>query len=84
MECDEGGGGGGGTAAKGKMHELVPHLRFPPGYHFLPSEEELIDVYLRAKIEGRNLPLHVVNLLHREPGKVVGKCHPPLHIYRVH
>jgi hypothetical protein len=55
--------------------QLVPQLRFPPGYHFLPTELELVDVYLRRKIEGRKLPLDVfmdVNLLEREPAELIG------------
>ncbi|KAJ1264254.1 hypothetical protein BS78_09G249100 [Paspalum vaginatum] len=44
-----------------ERHELVQQLRFPPGYRFVPTEEQLIDVYLRCKIEGDPLHLDVVN-----------------------
>ncbi|TVU20160.1 hypothetical protein EJB05_36358 [Eragrostis curvula] len=57
-----------------KKHELVPQLQFPPGYRFVPTEEELVDVYLRCKIEGQKLPLDVVNevtILEWQPGKLV-------------
>lgn len=64
------------TAARPHELVLVPQLQFPPGYRFVPTEEELVDVYLRAKIEGRKLPLDVVNdvsILEWQPGKLVGK-----------
>ncbi|XBI14352.1 hypothetical protein VPH35_140951 [Triticum aestivum] len=56
--------------------ELVPQLRFPAGYHFLPSDEELLDVYLRAKIDGREPPLDVfmdVDILDWDPAELVEK-----------
>ncbi|GJM89857.1 hypothetical protein PR202_ga06080 [Eleusine coracana subsp. coracana] len=62
-----------GASMKTK-HELVRQLQFPPGFRFVPTEEELVDVYLRSKIEGRKLPLDVVNevkLLEWQPGKLV-------------
>jgi hypothetical protein len=76
----DGDGGSTMTAPEAKMiqsytKQLVPQLRFPPGYHFLPTELELVDVYLRRKIEGRKLPLDVfmdVNLLEREPAELIG------------
>ncbi|CAL4901648.1 unnamed protein product [Urochloa decumbens] len=55
-------------------HELVSQLTFPPGYHFVPTETELLDVYLRRKIEGQALPLSVVNevaILDWQPGNLV-------------
>ncbi|RLN28995.1 hypothetical protein C2845_PM05G28090 [Panicum miliaceum] len=55
-------------------HELVRQLQFPPGYHFVPTEAELVDVYLRGKIEGREPPLDVVNevaVLDWQPGSLV-------------
>jgi hypothetical protein len=58
-----------------EKHELVPELRFPPGFHFQPTELTLVDFYLRAKIEGRELPIHVINevdLLKWQPGELVG------------
>uniref|UniRef100_A0A0D9XP14 NAC domain-containing protein n=1 Tax=Leersia perrieri TaxID=77586 RepID=A0A0D9XP14_9ORYZ len=59
------GGGSDGLAAPAgrgsRKHELVPQLQFPSGIRFLPTDEELIDVYLRSKIEGRMPPLDVVN-----------------------
>ena len=62
-------------------HELVRQLQFPPGYHFVPTEAELVDVYLRARIEGRELPLDVVNeiaVLDWQPGSLVGKQTPSI------
>uniref|UniRef100_A0A8I6Z9A6 NAC domain-containing protein n=1 Tax=Hordeum vulgare subsp. vulgare TaxID=112509 RepID=A0A8I6Z9A6_HORVV len=56
--------------------ELVPQLRFPAGYHFRPTDEELLDVYLRAKIDGREPPLDVfmdVNILDWDPDELVEK-----------
>ncbi|CAN6335788.1 unnamed protein product [Urochloa humidicola] len=55
-------------------HELVSQLNFPPGYHFVPTETELLDVYLRRKIEGQALPLGVVNevaILDWQPGSLI-------------
>ncbi|CAN6327148.1 unnamed protein product [Urochloa humidicola] len=55
-------------------HELVSQLSFPPGYHFAPTETELLDIYLRCKIEGQTLPLSVVNevaILDWQPGSLV-------------
>ncbi|KAL6609444.1 hypothetical protein ACP70R_039413 [Stipagrostis hirtigluma subsp. patula] len=57
-----------------QRHELVRQLRFPPGFRFAPTEDELVDVYLRRKIEGRELPLDVVNevaILEWQPGQLV-------------
>ncbi|XP_062179520.1 uncharacterized protein LOC133884190 [Phragmites australis] len=57
-----------------KKHELVRQLQFPPGFRFVPTKEELIDVYLRCKIEGRKPPLDVVNeviILEWQPGRLV-------------
>ncbi|KAF7105470.1 hypothetical protein CFC21_106279 [Triticum aestivum] len=56
--------------------ELVPQLRFPAGYHFRPTDEELLDVYLRAKIDGREPPLDVfmdVDILDWDPAELVEK-----------
>jgi hypothetical protein len=57
-------------------HELAPQLQFPPGYHFVPTELELLG-YLRGKIEGlEEQPLAVVNevaILDWQPGSLVGK-----------
>jgi hypothetical protein len=56
-------------------HELAPQLQFPPGYHFVPTELELLG-YLRGKIEGQEHPLAVVNevaILDWQPGSLVGK-----------
>ena len=69
---------GGTVTAKPRPqpHELVRQLQFPPGYHFVPTEAELVDVYLRGKIEGREPPLNVVNevaVLEWQPGSLVGK-----------
>jgi hypothetical protein len=69
------------TVPEGKMmksrgkQELVPQLRFPRGYHFLPTDFELVDVYLRRRIEGKELPLDIfmdVELLEWEPAKLIG------------
>ncbi|RCV16375.1 hypothetical protein SETIT_3G133100v2 [Setaria italica] len=54
-------------------HELAPQLQFPPGYHFVPTEQELLS-YLRSKIEGQEQPLAVVNevaILDWQPGSLV-------------
>nr|CAB3460630.1 unnamed protein product [Digitaria exilis] len=56
-----------------QQHELVQQLQFPPGYHFAPTELEIVN-YLRRKIEGHELPLHVVNevaILDWQPGSLV-------------
>ncbi|CAN6204439.1 unnamed protein product [Urochloa humidicola] len=61
-------------AAGQPPHELVSQLNFPLGYHFGPTESELLDVYLRCKIEGHALPLGVVNevaILDWQPGDLV-------------
>lgn len=58
-----------------EVEELVPQLRFPAGYHFLPTDEELLDVYLRAKIDGREPPLDVfmdVDILDWHPALLLG------------
>ncbi|KQJ89588.1 hypothetical protein BRADI_4g26605v3, partial [Brachypodium distachyon] len=70
---------GGGEEEKKKKekekHEVVPQLRFPPGFRFVPSDLELMDVFLRGKIDGRKLPLEVVffevPILNWEPDKLV-------------
>ena len=63
------------TMITSKKHDLVPQLQFAPGYHFLPTDEELLDVYLRGKIEGRKPPLEIftdVNFLDWDPDKLIG------------
>uniref|UniRef100_A0A0D9ZXX0 Uncharacterized protein n=1 Tax=Oryza glumipatula TaxID=40148 RepID=A0A0D9ZXX0_9ORYZ len=42
-------------------HELVPKLRLSPGHHFVVSDEELVDFYLRGKIEQRRPPMDFIN-----------------------
>ncbi|PUZ64612.1 hypothetical protein GQ55_3G156200 [Panicum hallii var. hallii] len=62
------------VAVRPQPHELVRQLQFPPGYHFVPTEAELVDVYLRGKIDGRELPLDIVNevaVLDWQPGSLV-------------
>uniref|UniRef100_A0A0D9XWU8 NAC domain-containing protein n=1 Tax=Leersia perrieri TaxID=77586 RepID=A0A0D9XWU8_9ORYZ len=61
-------GGGDGPAARpppatgrSRKHKMVPQLTFAPGYHLAPTDEELVDIYLRSKIEGRRPPLHFIN-----------------------
>uniref|UniRef100_A0A0D9XI66 NAC domain-containing protein n=1 Tax=Leersia perrieri TaxID=77586 RepID=A0A0D9XI66_9ORYZ len=44
-----------------RKHQLVKELQFPPGFHFVPTDEELIDHYLRRKIHGLMSPLNVIN-----------------------
>ncbi|KAJ1262835.1 hypothetical protein BS78_09G140300 [Paspalum vaginatum] len=60
--------------------QLVRQLQFAPGYRFVPSEQDLVNVYLRGKIEGwknNNLALNnVVNevaILEWQPGALVEK-----------
>ncbi|CAM0874344.1 unnamed protein product [Alopecurus aequalis] len=62
--------------SKEEKHELVPQLRFAPGYHFVPTDMELLDVYLRRKIQGLKLPLDIfmdVKFLEWEPDKLIAK-----------
>ncbi|PNT64247.1 NAC domain-containing protein 26-like [Brachypodium distachyon] len=60
---------------KKEKHEVVPQLRFPPGFRFEPTDMELLEVFLRRKIDGRKLPLEViffdVPILNWEPHKLV-------------
>lgn len=65
------------TASNGgrRRHELVPKLRLPPGYHFVPSDEELVDFYLRGKIEQRRPPMDFINevdIISFDPVKLIG------------
>uniref|UniRef100_A0A0E0HD65 NAC domain-containing protein n=1 Tax=Oryza nivara TaxID=4536 RepID=A0A0E0HD65_ORYNI len=39
-----------------RRHELVPKLQLSPGHHFVVSDEELVDFYLRGEIEQRRPP----------------------------
>uniref|UniRef100_A0A0E0MCE9 NAC domain-containing protein n=1 Tax=Oryza punctata TaxID=4537 RepID=A0A0E0MCE9_ORYPU len=83
MEDSGDGGGGDGLAASesaassaSRKHELVPQLQFPPGFHFAPTDEELVDFHLRDKIEGREAPLHLineVNIMRHDPTKLIEK-----------
>ncbi|KAF0911616.1 hypothetical protein E2562_011233 [Oryza meyeriana var. granulata] len=87
---ENGAGGEGPVASAGsgsRKHELVPQLQLPPGFRYVPTDEELVDVYLRCKIEGRTPPLDIVNevdimrsdpqkLIVREPSKTNKKDEP--------
>jgi hypothetical protein len=54
------GGGGGGGGGGGDAHEddLVM-----PGFRFHPTEEELIEFYLRRKVEGKRFNVELITFL---------------------
>uniref|UniRef100_A0A0E0HKW6 NAC domain-containing protein n=1 Tax=Oryza nivara TaxID=4536 RepID=A0A0E0HKW6_ORYNI len=80
---ENGGSGGDGSAAAAAAEgsaiwksELVPQLQLPPGYHFVPTDEELVDFYLRGKIEGRDPPRRFIseeNIMRYDPQKLIEK-----------
>ncbi|KAL6857142.1 hypothetical protein ACP4OV_018524 [Aristida adscensionis] len=51
-----GGGGGDGDVQGG--HDMVM-----PGFRFHPTEEELIDFYLRRRVEGKRFNIELINLV---------------------
>ncbi|KAF0923026.1 hypothetical protein E2562_003264 [Oryza meyeriana var. granulata] len=71
-----GGEGSAAPASNGRKHELVPQLMLPPGLHFAPTDEELVDFYLRSKIEGQRPPLDFINevdIMSWDPVKLIEK-----------
>lgn len=46
-----------------------------PGFRFHPTEEELLDFYLRSRVEGKKLELEIittVNLYRHDPWELPG------------
>uniref|UniRef100_A0A0E0M5Y8 NAC domain-containing protein n=1 Tax=Oryza punctata TaxID=4537 RepID=A0A0E0M5Y8_ORYPU len=76
-ESNAGDGSAAAPASNGdRRHKLEPHLRLDPGYHFVPSDEELVDFYLRGKIEGRRPPMDFINevdIMSFDPVKLIEK-----------
>jgi hypothetical protein len=57
-----GGGGGGGNKAAGEVDGHEDDLVMP-GFRFHPTEEELIEFYLRRKVEGKRFNVELITFL---------------------
>ena len=67
-----GGGGDDGQLQQGGGDMVMP------GFRFHPTEEELIDFYLRRRVEGKRFNIELINLvdLYRyDPWDLPGKTH---------
>jgi hypothetical protein len=63
--------GGGGGGDDGQAHDMVM-----PGFRFHPTEEELIEFYLRRKVEGKRFNIELiafVDLYRYDPWDLPGK-----------
>lgn len=49
---------GGGDDDDGHEHDVVM-----PGFRFYPTEEELVEFYLRRKVEGKRFNVELITLL---------------------
>jgi hypothetical protein len=70
------GGGDDGHLQQGGGGDMVM-----PGFRFHPTEEELIDFYLRRRVEGKRFNIELINLvdLYRyDPWDLPGNHKPPL------
>lgn len=47
-----------GVAQLGEKMNTIPHV--PPGFRFHPTDEELIDYYLRKKVSSKRIDLDVI------------------------
>ena len=50
--------GAGGDDGQQQAHDMVM-----PGFRFHPTEEELIDFYLRRRVEGKRFNIELINLV---------------------
>lgn len=51
-------GAGGDDGQQQAQHDMVM-----PGFRFHPTEEELIDFYLRRRVEGKRFNIELINLV---------------------
>lgn len=61
-------------AVRSSMEEPTPELELP-GFRFHPTEEELLDFYLRNMISNKKLPFDVigfVNIYNYDPRELPG------------
>jgi len=66
-------GGGGGEAGDAHDNDVVM-----PGFRFHPTEEELIEFYLRRKVEGKRFNVELIaflDLYRFEPWELPGNPH---------
>ncbi|CAN6294961.1 unnamed protein product [Urochloa humidicola] len=63
------------SSASGLMRRFV--LNLPPGYHFVPTNAELVLHYLRPRLANQRLPLPIFfdeHILRYHPDRLVEKC----------
>jgi hypothetical protein len=58
-----GGGGGGGRVVGDSSGDAHEDDLVMPGFRFHPTEEELIEFYLRRKVEGKRFNLELITFL---------------------
>ncbi|RRT52906.1 hypothetical protein B296_00032202 [Ensete ventricosum] len=66
------------------MERRGPIAQFPPGFHFVPTDSELICHYLRAKLDGNDLSYNAFNdvkLYDYHPADLVGTCVVYTHVF---
>lgn len=59
------------------MENMYDNNMLPPGYRFYPTEEELVEFYLRNKLDGKRdhdiqRVIPVVNIYHHNPFELPG------------
>jgi len=56
-------GGGGDGGATTDDHDEHEHDMVMPGFRFHPTEEELVEFYLRRKVEGKRFNVELITFL---------------------
>lgn len=80
---NKGGGGGGGGGGDEDEHE---HDMVMPGFRFHPTEEELVEFYLRRKVEGKRFNVELITFLdlyRYDPWELPGKYFLLCFLFRV-
>lgn len=66
------------AGAKGEKKTMAP-VGLPPGFRFHPTDEELVNYYLKRKIHGQEIELDIipeVDLYKCEPWELAGSSSP--------
>lgn len=64
------------SVADSNMEEMTPELELP-GFRFHPTEEELLDFYLKNMVLGSRLRFDIIgclNIYRFDPWDLPGKC----------
>jgi No apical meristem (NAM) protein len=63
---------------EGERREIMAPVGLPPGFRFHPTDEELVNYYLKRKIHGQKIELDIIpeiDLYKSEPWELSGTLH---------